>query len=520
MEIRTTDVLVIGAGCAALRAAIEVAERGLETTIVSKGLPGFANCTYHSGGVLNAPRGREAVEAHLRLTLRVGRGLNNRALVRRMVEDAFFRVSELESFGAKLEFRRERAYVLGQGPELSRALLSTAQRLGVKLVGRVMAVSLLVDGRAALGALCYDYGRAGFVAFFARATILATGGAGAIYRRSTNPLHMTGDGYAMAFRAGLKLRDMEFVQFYPLCPSELDLPTRTIPPGFAEVGRLTNSSGEDLPAKHGLVDRPLAVRSRDLLSRALFRELMAGEKPILDLRGVPDGRLRANPFMEGFLRHLGSRRIIYVEPACHHFMGGILVDERCHTGLEGLLACGEVVGGIHGANRLGGNALTDCLVFGAIAGAQAVEHARGAELVADERLAREELDRVGQWVEEAPARTGEPGQVMGAVRELMWEHVGIIRNREGLESALEELLGLTEEHTPLRARPGRELMEALEAQNALLVARLVAYPALLREESRGAHYRSDHPEPDDRWLKSVVLERAGEEGLRASLIVP
>jgi len=328
---------------------------------------------------------------------------------------------------------------------------------------------------------------------------------------------MTGDGYAMAFRAGLKLRDMEFVQFYPLGLADRAF-TRTVPPGFAEVGRVVNDLGEDLPAKYGLKDRPLAVRSRDLLSRALFLEWAAGRRTMIDLTSVPEEELAANPFMRSFLRHLGGRRVLEVLPACHHFMGGLLVDPRCRTGLQGLFACGEVVGGIHGANRLGGNALSDCLVFGAIAGREAAAFAREAELVADEEPAGEMLERARQGVEDAPARTGEPAELMAAVRELMWARVGIVRDREGLEEALEGLEGLGER--PLRARPGRELMEAFEARNALLVARLVAYAALLREESRGAHYRSDWPEARDDWLKSVVLEEGPGGEPRASFISP
>ena len=517
MKILTTDVLIIGGGCAALRAALEVARSGLRPLVISKGLPGFANCTYHSGGVLNAPKGREAIEEHVELTLRVGRSLNERELVRVMAEQARERVEELQALGLQVRFREERAYVVGSGPALSKALLRAAEGAGAQLLGRLMALDLVAEGGRALGLVAYDYGRHAYVAFFARAIILATGGAGAIYARSTNPMRMTGDGYAMAFRAGLKLRDMEFVQFYPLGLADRAF-TRLVPPGFAEVGRVVNDLGEDLPAKYGLEDRPLAVRSRDLLSRALFLEWAAGRRTMIDLTGVPEEKLAANPFMRSFLRHLGGRRLLEILPACHHFMGGLLVDPRCRTGLQGLFACGEVVGGIHGANRLGGNALSDCLVFGAIAGREAAAFAREAELVADEGLAREVLEGARQGVEEAPARTGEPAERMAAIRELMWARVGIVRDREGLEEALEELQRL--EELPLRARPGRELMEAFEAKNALLVARLVAHAALLREESRGAHYRSDWPEARDEWLRSVVLEEGPGGRPRISFISP
>ena len=516
MKLLSTDVLVIGAGLAGLRAALEIARSGLEATVISKGLPGFANCTYLSGGVLNAPRDREAVEKHVELTVRVGRFLNDRVLVRVMAEQAFERVRELAELGLEVELRRDRAYALGQGPGLARGILRAAEGAGAKLVGRLVAVDLLADAGRALGLLAYDYGRDEFLAIFAKAVVLATGGAGAIYARSTNPKHMTGDGYAMAFRAGLSLRDMEFVQFYPLGLARLAF-TRLVPPGFAEVGRLVNELGEDIAAKYGLTDRPLAVRSRDLLSRALYLEELSGHRTLIDLTGVPDEKLASNPFMRSFMAYAREQRLLEVRPACHHFMGGLLVDERCRTGLEGLLACGEVVGGVHGANRLGGNALTDCLVFGAIAGEEAVRLARGAELTADEKLAREALERVRQEIEEAPAKTGEPGELMAKVRSLMWERVGIVRDREGLESALEELASLSEQI--IRARRGRELVEAFEARNALTVARLVATAALTREESRGAHYRSDWPETREEWLKSVVL-RADGERVRISYLEP
>ena len=519
METHESGVLIIGGGCAALRAALEAAKSGAEVALISKGLVGFANCTYHSGGVLNAPKDERSREAHFKLTLRVGRGLNDRALVRKLVEDAYGRVAELRALGIRMRIIKGRAYVLGQGPELAKGLLRGVEEAGAHLVSKTMALRILSDGKKAFGTLCYNYEKGSFIAFFAKAIVLATGGAGAIYERSTNPLRMTGDGYVMALRAGLRLRDMEFVQFYPLTLAELRLPTKTVPPGFAEVGKLVNSSGEDIPDKYGLTDRPLAVRSRDLLSRALFSELSSGEEVILDLRGVAEEELRLNPFMEGFLKHLGARRALRVMPACHHFMGGVVIDERCGTGLPGLFACGEVVGGIHGANRLGGNALTDCLVFGAIAGGEAARHAQESELVVDEELAEEELEELRLLFQEAPSKTGEPEGLLRAIRALMWEEVGIARTEEGLREAISELERMEEERAPLRARPGRELMLAFEALSALEVARVIARAALAREETRGAHYRLDFPEQSEEWVKSIVIKADGER-LRLSSVKP
>jgi len=196
-----------------------------------------------------------------------------------------------------------------------------------------------------------------------------------------------------------------------------------------------------------------------------------------------------------------------------------VIDGRCRTDLPGLFACGEVVGGIHGANRLGGNALTDCLVFGAIAGGEAARHAQESELVVDEKLAEEELEELRLLFQEAPSKTGEPEGLLRAIRALMWERVGIARTEEGLREAISELESMEEERAPLRARPGRELMLAFEALSALEVARVIARAALAREETRGAHYRLDFPEQSEEWVKSIVIKADGER-LRLSFVKP
>ena len=260
-----------------------------------------------------------------------------------------------------------------------------------------MASDLLIEEGKAVGALGFDFHRGKFLGLGAKAIILANGGGGALYQRHDNPVRITGDGYALAFHAGCQLRDMEFVQFIPPGVAEPGKPTILIAPSLCDAGRVINSLGEDILNKYQITEKPVAVRSRDLFSQAIFMEEAEGREVFLDLRAVSEEEWprdnMAHSQRDLLMRNFScSQKPIRISPMCHHFMGGVVADPKGMTEIPGLFAAGEVVGGVHGANRMGGNALDEVLVFGHRAGEAAAEWAgervrkKGTETLIQDRL--------------------------------------------------------------------------------------------------------------------------------------
>ncbi|MBS7637632.1 FAD-binding protein, partial [Candidatus Bathyarchaeota archaeon] len=389
---------------------------------------------------------------------------------------------------------------------------------GIRFLDGVIITRLLRDEGGVVGAVGYDIQGDRPVVFSSGAVILATGGAGALYKRTDCPVRTTGDGYTLAFEVGATLRDMEFVQFYPIALAEEGAPPYLIGGYMAEEGHIINSLGEEIPKKHGVKARPLALKSRDLLSRAVMIEILEGRDVegavLLDAREAVRRRGEEGWFSTGPYRFFAEtlragERPLKVAPVSHFCMGGVVIDEYGSTGIPGLYAAGEVVGGVHGANRHGGNALTEAIVFGARAGAAAASHGRTAARIDVKPLASSEIERY-----EGIRKGGgvDPEDVMRRLREVMWEKAGIVRGEEGLREALAEVERMMgEQHRP-KALSGRRMLEALEAPMALKAAEMIIRSALERRESRGAHYRVDYPDEDPSWLRMVVIRRS-QEGL-------
>ncbi|MBW1780484.1 MAG: FAD-binding protein [Deltaproteobacteria bacterium] len=509
MEHISCDVLIIGSGAAGLRAAISAREAGLDVCVISKGLPGKATCTILSAGVFAGVAAPEHIASHIQTTLQAGRGINQKELVDILVSESPARLKELVEWGLRGEFHNGYLFTKGRAPvwgqQVVQCLLTRAKGLGVRFMGG-MAVSQLkiVDGSS--GLIAHSVVRGQWLTLTAKAMILATGGAGALYLRHSNPQRIFGDGYALALVAGAQLQDMEFVQFYPLGLAERNLPPFLIPPRLADHGRLYNDHNEDILEKYGIVERPAGERARDRLSHVLFTEIFRKKREIwLDLTGVSEERWHEDPFSastwEVMGKHYGAwDHPVRVAPMAHHVMGGVCIDGKGATTVPGLFAAGEVTGGLHGANRLGGNALTETQVFGARAGAAAVEWARRDPAVSQEAIIKElsvppfgpKTDR-SEW---------DLSRIKTRLRETMWEYGGIIRNREGLHRALNEV---EEIHTEVLNLPAPDdplkLQRILELRAGARVGALILESAIRREESRGAHFREDFPEPDDtKWL--------------------
>jgi fumarate reductase (CoM/CoB) subunit A len=522
MEHWSCDVLVVGSGAAGLRAAISAREKGLEVCVISKRSPGKGTSTILSGGVFAGVPEGASPDNHLKRTLQAGRGINQRELVETLVQEGRMRLRELVEWGIKGELKNGYLYSNGRpliwGEEIVRCLVRKNKTLGVRLMGGMLVTDLKMRQGTA-GALAHSAPSGKWFAISAKAVILATGGAAALYLRHDNPKSMLGDGYMLALNAGATLQDMEFVQFYPLGLAESGLPRFLIPPRLADSGRLFNSHGEEILKKYEIHERPAAEGARDRLSQALFTEIHRnGEEVWLDLRGVKKELWYVDPISASTRDILGERyglmhRLGRVAPMAHHVMGGICIDSQGGTSVPGLFAAGEVTGGLHGANRMGGNALTETLVFGARAGEAAAAWAKGREKSKVDTLFRDLLQPL---LEQQQSRAkSNSAQFIERLRQILWEEGGILRNLQGLTRALDQVNEIQEEapNLSLGGEP-RQVVRTLELRFGVQTARVILQAALKRRESRGAHFREDFPRQDDEHWRGhlqVHLSPKGEQ---------
>jgi L-aspartate oxidase len=506
----TTDYLVIGAGIAGLRAAIELCETG-RVLVVTKEALGESNTNYAQGGIAVAMGGEEDVSLHLEDTVRAGDGLVERDAARVLVEEGPLRVEELLRWGTR--FDRENGMLMqtregahsrnrilhangdATGAEIGRSLLAYARaQKNITLVEWTTSVDLIVEGGEVTGATLLD--AAGELkAVRARAVLLASGGAGQVYSDTTNPAVATGDGIAMAWRAGAEISDMEFYQFHPTALSLPGVPRFLLSEALRGEGAyLRNARGERFMERYHPL---LELAPRDVVARAITRE-GTGEKgeqlPVyLDMRHVtridPHKRF---PGISGFLAQQGlelSRDLIPVRPAAHYLMGGVRTDVDGRTSLSRLYAAGEVAcTGVHGANRLASNSLLEGLVFGA----------RAAAAMREAGAAASQKTEVMRKFADSPADTD---ALLKELQQRMWQDAGLLRDAAGLS-------GLQRHLERLRVVPAAR-RGSLEFGNLHAVAELIVLSALAREESRGAHYRNDFPKRDDVHFgkHSVVRDR-------------
>jgi len=514
----TSDILIIGTGGAGLRAAVEAHEKGAHVLLVSKAPAGYNNCTIVAGSGYLAAVGGMTPGEHRERTLGVGKGVNDPKLVDVLTKEGGERVLELEKYGLVGNVRRGGISVgdedtrLGQGITLP--MVDYLRKLGVEFVENAIVTRLLKKEGRIVGAVGYHGDEKQSVVFQCKAVILATGGAGALYKRTDCPLRTTGDGYSLAYHAGARLRDMEFVQFFPLALAEPGVPPLLVDGPIIEEGKIMNVLGEDIPEKYNVTERPYIARSRDLLSRAMMLEIAKGggvEGAVLvDGREVVRRSKPGDSFGMGsyefFVNRLqADERPFRVAPLTHFTMGGVVANTWGETDVDGLFAAGEVVGGVHGANRHGGNALTDVTVFGARAAARATEYAEKVSHEEVEELVEEDVQRYEGLAKRETGYT--PRSIMGVLRETMWEKAGVGRDSAMLVEAFEKIQELRDSTRRLMALPGRQMISALEVSMALDAAEMIVRAAMMRRESRGAHYRLDHPEEDPAWVKTVVISK-------------
>jgi succinate dehydrogenase/fumarate reductase flavoprotein subunit len=538
-----TDVLILGAGGAGLCAALHAADRSpsLSITVVVKGLLGRAGCTRMVQGgynaVLTAP---DSLDAHFLDTLAGGGWINDQELVWTLVVEAPNRVLELESrygclFDRTREGRIHQKPFAGQTHDrtihkgdltgieiMNRLSEQVLRRENIRALEECRAVELTVDdlGRCA-GALVLDIRTGRFTAVAARATLLAMGGGPTMYKVVACSADKAADGIALGFRAGLPLRDMEMIQFHP---TGLVIPDSLMTGALLEEGlrgaggHLRNGRGERYMERY---DPARMERStRDLVARASFLEVAQG-------RGTPNGgvwidvsHLGADVVERNFrgmvrrCRDFGrdlARGPVEVGPTTHFMMGGVVVDKACGTAIEGLFAAGEDTGGVHGANRLGGNGVAESTVFGGLAGDVMADFVVGRPAPLEHRAG----DVVEQLTAPLERRGGDLYALQRELRQVMWERAGLVRDGDGLRAAAETAGRIAEDLARVGVPGGAAFNLAwqdwINLTNQAAVARLIIASALARTESRGAHYRNDFPAPSTAPLYTVrVQSRAGE----------
>ncbi len=511
LPVQDTDILVVGSGLAALRAAIE-ASRTRRVLVVTKARSYESNSYYAQGGVAAAVGEHDSPESHIEDTLRVGCGLSDRGMVEIVIREGAELVRELLRSGAPFDrenggpaFGREGGHscarVLHRGDRtgamMETSLLSRVRRIrGVRLLEHTFAIDLVTHRGACFGALVRTSdGTLRWIR--ARATILATGGAGQLYRETTNPSLATGDGLAMAWRAGAELMDMEFMQFHPttlyLAGAARALITEAV---RGAGGILRDRRGRAfMKAYHPMAE----LAPRDVVSRAILDHMLRTRdtQVYLDVRHLRNVRRlfpKLAQLADTYHLHLG-KDLIPVRPSAHYMIGGVRIDAFGRTSIRNLLACGEcAASGFHGANRLASNSLLECLVFGRRAGAAAATEA----MVLVPRLTISERGRALAGLElDIP-------DLRNSLRSILWRNVGIERDAAGLEFAIDSIR-FWSSYVLDRSF---DSPEGWELQNMLLLGGLVAESAFRRRESRGVHSRRDCPKTDDRrWGRHIIVRR-------------
>jgi len=510
-----TDVIVIGAGLAGMMAAYAAQEEGAEVILIDRGSVGIGTNSAMANGVFACPTSDYGPEVYVRDTIQVGRRINNADYVKLIAQEAPRTVDFLRALGLNLKEGRGRYVVRRPRPEDIPGLIlikTLAEKImgleKVTLIRGFYVTEILKREGISVGVKGFDQSGQELV-FIAPAVILACGGAGAIYLRNDNQRSTMGQGYALSAKAGLSLWDMEFVQFYPLVLNEPRLPSMIVYPPYPKEIRLINSSGEDLIKKWQILHLNEAIATkRDEMSVLLYEEEQRG--PIyLDCRYIPEASFeyqRLSLFKK--IRFDFQNNPIAVSPAAHFFMGGVRTDNQGQTKIPGLFACGEIVWGLHGANRLGGNALTECAVMGNIAGRNAALYAQADPLAASPIQGQSKA-----WTPGASPCLDRLRELRQKVREAAWNYAGILRPETGSQQGLKAVQGLHSQLDDICPQSIEERRLKDDLLSAALVIKAILTASLARQETRGSFIRRDFPREDNlNWLKNSCLTYDSAQG--------
>lgn len=513
MEEITTDILVIGSGLAGIMASLEADKAGVQVSIVGKFAIGMGTNSSMANGVFCTANSHFSKADHLQETLKAGRGLNLMGAVQHLVEKGPEAMEKLKGYGVPL-IESKMGYVVDRprgsaeipGVLLMKALRDRLSKSTIRMIPGLVLFDLIVEDGAVRGGIGFlRDGRPCLVR--SKAVILAAGGAGAIYRRNDNQRSILGDGYALAFRAGVPLLDLEFVQFYPFVIAEPRLNTFILYPPYPEGVKVLDERGENLLERlniEGDLNRAI-VTHRDSLTLSLLEGSRNGDF-YFDLRQVSEERWNHYPL--NFLKRSKfpfKERPFLVSPAVHFCMGGVEIDERGKTVLLGLYAAGEVAWGVHGANRLGGNALTECAVFGALAGQYAATDARAMEWPPfTEATKRRWEKRVNDYLKKRRGVFDHPKDLLKELKHMAWKYAGPIREEGLLKEGLDRLMSIESKVEKISPATIQDLLRKRELQNGTLFLKAVLNGSLARKESRGSFFRRDFPGQNDKeWLKNT-----------------
>ena len=531
-----TDILIIGGGGAAARCAIECNK---SVIMAVKGLFGKSGCTVMAEGGYNAVLNpNDDFEIHFNDTMKGGAYINNPKLVEILIRSSPEELKNLEKFGSI--FDRNEDGTISQRPfggqsfnrtcysgdrtghEIMAGLMEyIGKKDNIKIMEDTTAIKLIVKNNTCYGALFINNITGEIFPIYAKSTVLATGGAGQLYPITSNPIQKVGDGFALAYNEGTILEDMEMVQFHPTGMVGTGILVTEAVRG--EGGILYNKYKERFMKNYD--PERMELSTRDVVAKAIFNEIQEGRGidggVYLDVSHLNDKLIEEK--LETMFRQFMDigvdirKEPMIIAPTAHHTMGGIKINENCETNINGLFACGEVAGGIHGANRLGGNALADTQVFGAIAGKSANNYAengnKNTNLNKINEYTKELINNIKNEINDLKNKdntnnnTNDMENVYNLINSLkntMWNFVSIVRTEEGLNKALEEINDLKNKLNNIKLNGTVEILRYFDLKNMIVVSELIIKSALKRKESRGAHYRKDFPETVEEFKGNLV----------------
>ncbi len=533
----TTDVLVIGAGGAGLRAAIEAHNKGAKVLIVTKEYMGGAHTSMAMGGLNVAIKAPATPKQHFEDTVNGGWHINNYKMAKIFTKEMPARIYDLEAYGVKFDKLPDGTFYTWRGGkqteplnlcagdytgrEMIEGLVREVKKLKIPYLDDYFVIKLFTKNKRVIGGLLMDLKTGEYTAVSAKATIIATGGGGMMYLFNTNAESNTGEGYAWALDLGAELVDMEMVQFHPTgmaYPPEKRgrLITEKV---RGHGGMLKNKNGERFMVHYQ--PQRMELAGRDEVARAIYQEVKEGRGTnhngvYLDVTHWKKGDVeKLIPEVLEDHEEVGidiRKQMMEVYPSMHHMMGGINITEWGQTTIPGLFAAGEVTRNIHGANRLGGNSIAEGQVFGRRVGQKAAEEAltqlRGSQQDSWQVDVLGEIKKLEELQHRKKGKSVK--EVFRALQTVMWEYVGLIRDEKKLQHALQEIKKLQKEAQNVVAHNKKELQMALELQEMVKVAEAIVVAALLRKESRGAHYRTDYPQMSTKWEKNIVVYKKGK----------
>lgn len=540
IRVLTTDVLVIGCGLAGLLTSLEAKKKGCDVIAIDKGIIGNDCATVGAKQIAaTGPWSSEddSPEVHFEDTIKSGCFINDEKLTRLLVNRIGSVINDLQKIG--MPFSRDETgqniSVVGPsaghskprslyfsditGKLLIDTIYAECRRRRIRMYSEHIALELIKGENGIAGALVFDLTSGEIILIRAKATVIATGGIGRLYELTSNPAQSTGDGIALAMRAGADLMDLEFVQFYPC--------TVLYPQGIRGMNlnsqyygaRLYNSEGERFMSKY--FPEHMEKVTRDKLSRSIFKEIQAGKVGpnggvYLDATMIPGEYYAKNIPTEWKLAvSVGldlTKEKLEIAPSCHYFMGGVKIDENCRTSVKGLFATGECTSGVQGANRLANNGLAEALVFGVLAGETASQYAFNESLPHYQEC--DIKDKISQLRSNFKTGGENSLEIVTKVQKAMYKYIGVLRDEDGLKKGNDILkeLGSLKIDGNFDEVWSPKILHGISLRNMIMLGKAIAEVSLERKESRGAHYRLDYPETDDEKWRANIVVNVDEQG--------